>query len=268
MVGIILVGHGEKAKFYKEGEKAKRYNKKDDHKIPLAENAKQECQNLGAFLQRTGVGPDVVLTSGFQHSIDTGEQIAAEIRPRLPGSPPDLPRVVLVGLTPPPPPPGERQGKPDGTASLSIDAILEEAKAKVAGINIIDTSTLLFVGHHPRLPQLVTKMTGTLTPPLERLAAVCVEADTLTDLELGRGKVRWRHPVKPQGEELGDKLTGKMTVAALLAGFNFTALIELIKEPGGLMREDESRWCWLLRPDLLCPIPKLDWLGLAAVVAL
>jgi hypothetical protein len=80
--------------------------------------------------------------------------------------------------------------------------------------------------------------------------------------------VLWRHPVKPQGEELGDKLTGKMTVAALLAGFNFTALIELIKEPGVLMREDESRWCWLLRPDYPCPIPKLDWLGLAAVVAL
>jgi hypothetical protein len=85
-------------------------------------------------------------------------------------------------------------------------------------------------------------MTSTRFPPLDRLDCLCIDADNLLQLRLGRGKLQWRcksrgtkWPPRPVAdtskEELGPKLVSKMTVAALLAGFNFTALLELVKDP-------------------------------------
>jgi hypothetical protein len=92
--------------------------------------------------------------------------------------------------------------------------------------------TWVLIGHYPRVSQFLSRVTGTRNRPLGHLHAVCVSAANLTELRLGLGKIIWRYPnLDVEGDKLGDKLQSKMVVGALLAGFDFTALLELVKEP-------------------------------------
>jgi hypothetical protein len=50
-----------------------------------------------------------------------------------------------------------------------------------------------------------------------------------------------------RSDELGPKLTSKMTVAGLLAGFNFAALLELVKDPDKLKLDQLPSWEKLTR---------------------
>jgi hypothetical protein len=63
------------------------------------------------------------------------------------------------------------------------------------------------------------------------LDVVCVTGRDINELRLGRGEVAWRVPVKAfQEEKLRPKVASKMTVATLLAGFSFAALLQLMTE--------------------------------------
>ena len=144
---------------------------------------------------------------------------------------------------------------PEEEFECSIETIIEQAQIESwieHRKSKTDRSVIIFVGHGPRLTQLATMMTSTRFPPLDRLECLCIDAENLLELRLGRGQLQWRcksrgtkWPPRPVAdtskEELGPKIASKMTVAALLAGFNFTALLELVKEPEKL-RFENMRW--------------------------
>jgi hypothetical protein len=74
--------------------------------------------------------------------------------------------------------------------------------------------------------------------PLERGQAVVISARSYDDFANGKGAVEYRvgGPRNDEKtlavlEQLRKKIELKMTVATFLAGFTFTALVELVKEP-------------------------------------
>jgi phosphohistidine phosphatase SixA len=86
------------------------------------------------------------------------------------------------------------------------------------------------VSHEPGLSRLVTRLTSQRVRPFNRGEALCLTATWQEFLE-GRGKIEFRCPVTNYEEkEFREKLVSKTTVSTLLAGFTFTALIELVKE--------------------------------------
>jgi phosphohistidine phosphatase SixA len=122
----------------------------------------------------------------------------------------------------------ELSDRPD---SDLVESILDEAEDKLRGKSPA-ADTWILIGHHPRLSQFLTRITGKRARPLGHLHAVCISAADPTDLRLGRGHIQWRYPCSDvKGDKLGPKLQSKMVVGALLAGFDFTALLELLKDP-------------------------------------
>jgi hypothetical protein len=84
---------------------------------------------------------------------------------------------------------------------------------------------------------LLTCLTSKRPRPFNRAEAVCVTAHSLSDLLGGQGQIAFRIPVVDyQEDKLRDKIHSKMSVSTFLAGFTFTALIELLKEPQQLNR--------------------------------
>jgi phosphohistidine phosphatase SixA len=226
-VNVILIRHGEREK------------KKDilDKHAPLTPEGEQSTGKIAEFLSELKLESIFILTSRWKHAQQTADLLANRL-----GIP--LPMIVKVNAL-----------TPEKKYECSIEAVIKEAQidsliehAKNRTYNCV----IIFVGHEPRLTQLATMMTSMRFPPLDRLECLCIDADNLLQLRLGRGKLQWR--CKSRGtkwppravadtskEELGPKLVSKMTVAALLAGFNFTALLELVKEPDKLHLE-KIRW--------------------------
>jgi hypothetical protein len=111
-----------------------------------------------------------------------------------------------------------------------VECILDDIERKVPGKPGADTTWVL-IGHHPRLSQFLARVTGTRQRPLGHLHAVCISAADPTHLRIGLGHIEWRYPTLDiEGDKLGPKLQSKIVVGALLAGFDFTALLELLKE--------------------------------------
>ena len=226
-VSVILIRHGEREK------------KKDipDKHAPLTPEGEQSAGKIAKFLSELKLESIFILTSRWKHAQQTADLLANGL-----GIP--LPMIVNVdALT------------PEKKYECSIEAVVKQAQIEsLIGYakDSTDNSVLVFVGHEPRLTQLATMMTSRRFPPLDRLECLCIDAENLLQLRLGRGKLQWRcksrgtkwlpRPVADTSkEELGPKLVSKMTVAALLAGFNFTALLELVKEPDKL-HLDKIRW--------------------------
>ncbi len=237
---------------------------------PLARSGVEKTAQLGAFLVTLGLKPNLVLSSRLTHAEQTADGLVQAF-------PPPRPNVQKVAaLTPKDQTESPRASrrwwprrwgrrsckltrrrrsrreialKDQTEIAFSIESMIEEARR--AGHKLSDETTIIFVGHEPELTQLATMMTTTRFAPLERLEALCIQSDTLNDLRLGRGRLRWRWlfpgPVAATSQdELGPKLTNKMTVAALLAGFNFTALLELVKEPEKLQIAALPAWSEIL----------------------
>jgi phosphohistidine phosphatase SixA len=241
MLQAILVRHAEKD------------GSGDD--APLSESGRESTSQLGSFLAKLGLRPALVLTSRFVHARETADGLAMKF-------PPTSPPILKVDALTPVPATRER---------FSIETMVDEAA--VAGHCLTDNTTAIFVGHEPRLTQLATIMTRQRIPPLERLEAVCIEADTLSDLRVGRGRLCWRwrfpHPVVDSSrDELGPKLTGKMTIAGLFAGFTFTALLELVKEPDKLKLESLPGWSALHSVASLSQNEVFAMLSVAAIICL
>lgn len=219
MFRAILVRHGEK----QTGE--------GDDKASLSSKGVQQARRVGEFLKSLSLGAELILTSRFAHARETAEELARNL---------GVTRIIEAApLT------------PNTKSDFSIEALVAEAADK--GCPLPDHGVILLVGHEPRLTQVSTMMTSQRFPPLDRLEFLCIEAQDLRELRLGRGEVQWRcilreleqsprPTVDTSKNDLRDKLIGKMTVAALLAGFTFTALLELVKEDNGLHLEKMPGW--------------------------
>jgi hypothetical protein len=108
----------------------------------------------------------------------------------------------------------------------SFEHVYDESKA--AGVDLSGLQVVGVVGHEPRLSQLLTRMTSKRARPLERIEAVCLEADSFRALLQGGARLAFRLPVVAYQEAgLREKVRSKMTVAALLAGFAFAALSQV-----------------------------------------
>ena len=207
MFQVILVRHAE------------RTHLNPDREDPLTAKGRDAAERLGDHCKRFGISPNLIISSGFAHARETAELIGSKVSPSAP---------VIAA----------RSLEPHGD-DLSIEAIIHETKSQ--GQAFPEQAIVLIVGHEPRLTQLATMMSTKRFPPLDRLEPLCIEADNLSALRLGQGNFRWQfnsreapnhpRPSGPSSDALKEKLVGKTTVAALLAGFTFTALLELVKDP-------------------------------------
>src|SRR5215208_894235 len=188
--------------------KADRRRRKADRQAPLAEKEKKRVCNLAVRFKELGVRPDHYFTSTYVHAKDTAEIMCGCLSTN------DNQIIEAEALTP--------RGR---KSHFNFENIIKCALRKNANLESPSRKTLVLVGHEGGLSQLITLVSGNRLRPLDHLDAVCVEADSLRDLRLGRGQIAWRIPVKEyQEEELRKKITAKMTVATFLAGFTFTAL--------------------------------------------
>jgi phosphohistidine phosphatase SixA len=196
---VILIRHAERLKT------------QPDKCAELSDCGRRRTRRLAAHLRKLNVVPTHYFSSRWEHAKQTAAILAADHSPAVP-----RPVIEVDALTPEPP-----------EDKFSLENIEEHARANNVSLAALDT--VAFVGHESRLSQLVARFTGRRVRPLDQLDAVCVQANSLTDLHLGRGEVAWRIPVRVHMEEhLRGKLHSKTTVAALLAGFNATALVEIL----------------------------------------
>ena len=196
---IILIRHG-----------SREYDgTSEDKDMPLSDGGKDEVRRLGTALARLDLKPEVYLTSHYRHAIETGNILTAQLSETSPA------RVLnLCALTPKSP-------------TETFEDLIDEARS--AGIDLGTLKVVAVVGHEARLSQLLTRLTSTRARPFNRAEVACLTADSFVDFLQGRGKVEFRLPVVDyQEDRLRPKVQSKMTVSTFLAGFTFTALIEIL----------------------------------------
>jgi len=198
-VRILLIRHGERA--HQAGHEAA---------DPLTAEGRGQMCDLARMLKLRNLSPDLYLSSTHQHARDS----TSILREHLGSG-----RMQEVkALTSP---------------SRPLTRILEELLEETGGhaINLKDQDLVALVSHEPGLGRLLTRLTSTRGRPIARGEALCLEAPSWQHFLEGRGEVKFRCPVTSyQENEFRDKLVSKMQVSTLLAGFSFTALIELVKE--------------------------------------
>ncbi len=137
--------------------------------LPLKTEGEQEALKLGEKLAGVGLKPTVYLTSRYTHA----QQTAEILRDKAGGSSPAA-VVALDMLTP--------------HQEYTFEKIILESEQK--GHDLSDLDQVAFVLHHPRLNQLVARLTTqpeSRTEP-EFAEAVCLTADSLADFINGQGK--------------------------------------------------------------------------------
>ena len=225
---IVVVRHGEREKSDPDGESK------------LTSHGTEEVRSLGKQLKSLGVVLQHCFASEYRHAQETAEALAREAGD--PGS--QLPVVAVPTLTPAGPEERERALRqlwrafrrhltPRDTEEPSapeewfpIEDIVQHARHNRIELNVGDTVAL--VGHEGRLSNLISRMTGKRFRPLGHAEAICLAGGGLEDFRCGGAKVLWRIPVKAYEEaELRKKVASKLTVATLLAGFSFAALVQL-----------------------------------------
>lgn len=189
---------------------------------PFSPSDQEATAGLASFMGELNLKPQLVLRSNCNHARQTAEALAKAlgIDPHV-----DPPKIRAIDAL--------NHGL-ETDSQFSTESIIDQARAK--GSELRDDSTVFLVGNGPPLRQLATMMTSMGVPPLDRFECICIHAPALNALRVGRGRLMWRwrspRPIpRASAEELRPKLTSKMTVAALLAGFNFNALLGLVKDP-------------------------------------
>lgn len=181
-----------------------------DENVGLSEYGRKKSLALANHLRNLGAIPEYCFTSTYRHASETAEILAATESTSIQNV------IEVEALTP---------KTPD--EDFTIDNIILHAREK--NIDLKPGNVVAFVGHESRLSQLITRMTGKRFRPLDHLDVVCVSGKDIMDLHRGCGKVVWRIPVKAFLEdELRVKIASKMTVATLLAGFSFAALLQVL----------------------------------------
>jgi phosphohistidine phosphatase SixA len=189
-----------------------------DNKRLKQEERERQCKALTQFMASLNLQNVVVFSSKSDDAKLTSDTLCDLS---------SIGKIELRELTDKPPP------------SDLVERILDEAERNLGGKPAVDTWVL--IGHHPRLSQFLARVTGTRQRPLGHLDAVCVSAANPTQFRLGLGHIDWRYPILDvEGDKLGPKLQSKMVVGTLLAGFNFTALLELLKDEKTLVIKGTS----------------------------
>lgn len=207
---IILMRHGTKDRSS---------GARDEH-MPLSEEGKKETEQRANLLLKLGLRPDLYFTSHFQHAEDTAKLLADQLGD---GAAENIKK--LCALTP-------------HSRTETFEEIIEEARSVQTDLST--AKLVVFVGHEPRLSQLVTRLTSSRTRPFGRAELVSIAADSFAQLLSGHGKIEFRYPVVNHGEgELRGKIQSKTTVSTFLAGFTATALVELLRKDPPFSMADE-----------------------------
>jgi len=198
-VRILLIRHGERA-----------HQTKHESADPLTAEGRSQMCDLAHMFKLRNLSPDLYLSSAHQHA----KESATILRDHVGSG-----RVQEVkALT-----------SPSRPLTRIFEELLEETEQH--SVNLQDHDLVALVGHEPGLGRLLTRLTSTRGRPTARGEALCLEAPSWQHFLEGRGEVKFRCPVTNyQENEFRDKLVSKMQVSTLLAGFSFTALIELVKE--------------------------------------
>lgn len=195
-IRVLIIRHGQRQKTYPD----------QNAKLTDPEGV-EEVNKLASRLTELEVVPDVYFTSAYAHATQTAEGLRNQAPAKI---------IEVDALTP-----------HTSDDLFSLENIFGQAKAHRIKLHSVDTIAL--VGHENRLSQLVTFMTGKRIRPLDLLDVVCLEAKSLQALTLGCAEIVWRLPVRAYDEDkLRPKVASKMTVATFLAGFTFTALMQII----------------------------------------
>jgi phosphohistidine phosphatase SixA len=186
-----------------------------DERMPLSQEGKLETERQANLLEKVDLRPEIYFTSHFQHAEDTGKLLAD----RLGGGTTDRVK-KLCSLTPHSP-------------TETFEEIVAEARS--INVDLETAKVILFIGHEPRLSQLLTRLTSSRRRPFSRPEFVCVAADSFEQFLTGQGKIEFSYPVVNHGEEqLRLKVQSKTAVSTFLAGFTATVLFELLLKEGAL----------------------------------
>jgi phosphohistidine phosphatase SixA len=194
---ILLVRHGTRA------------HKDEDAVDQLTDAGRGEICDLGRMLVTRGLKHMLYLTSPHKHA----QQSAEILKSHTEGDIKDIEALQ--------------------SPSRPFDQIFEEilVEAEEMALNLDKQDLVVLVSHEPGLSRLVTRLTSTRVRPMNRGEALCLEAASWRGFLEGQAEVKFRCPATNYEEkEFRDKLVSKMQVSTLLAGFTFTALIELLKD--------------------------------------
>lgn len=107
-----------------------------------------------------------------------------------------------------------------------FDALLDDLHSQ--GRDLRSDDVVALIGHEPRLSQLAIQLASRRGRPLSRGEVIALSAPSVAHFRIGRGKLEFRFPDRDDQEEgLAGQIGSKMTVSALLAGFTFTALLQV-----------------------------------------
>jgi phosphohistidine phosphatase SixA len=202
MVTIYLIRH------------ASRVFTTPDQDSSLSDKGKSDCLEIKSFLSSAGIQTKLVLTSLFNHALETASIISCDWQTKT---------LQLGALTP-------------NNEKWMLEDIIKECNAK--DNRIMDEEKVMIIGHEGRLSKLLTQLTTERYRPLQKLEIVAVQADNWNLLRLGKGVIVFRYPVYNfQEEALRSKVQSKMQVATFLAGFTFTTLSML-----ALSKDFTSEW--------------------------
>jgi hypothetical protein len=203
--------------------------------MALCPDGRAAIFDLRALLETRGELPRHILTSHWEHAVESGELLggcptAETVRACETGKPRPADRV-------------ERAGKcvrrlnaltPKSCTHGFKDLLLELNDREPDGAVFRDGGIVAVVGHEPRLSQILTEITSSRHRPIERGQVVCVSAGRVEDLMVGRGSVDFRDPVVDHHEEgLREKIRSKASISTLFAGFTAAALFDLLVENMG-----------------------------------
>jgi phosphohistidine phosphatase SixA len=159
-VKIILIRHASRERNPDLGE---------DKDLPLTSDGKKEACELGDRLVSLGLKPTLYLTSRYTHAKQTGDLLQDQV-----GGNPLAALVAINTLTP--------------HEEYTFERIILESEQN--GHDLSKLEQVAFVLHHPRLNQLLARLTSQPeSPGAPKFAgAVCLTADSLDDFIKGKGK--------------------------------------------------------------------------------
>jgi len=152
-------------------------NRDKDKDLPLTPDGEKEARELGEKMASLGLKPTLYLTSRYEHAKQTGELL----RDQVGGNPPAT--VVAIGtLTPHEP--------------YDFEGIIRESEQN--GHDLSKLELVAFVLHHPRLNQLVARLTSQpISPGAPKYSeALCLTADSLGEFLKGKGRENCRIEVR------------------------------------------------------------------------
>jgi len=132
---------------------------KPDDERPLTDFGKKEVRQVGKFLNRLKVKPDLVVTSPLPRALQTAEVAAEQLKTKL----------------------RQDEGLEPGFGITELRTVLKQHHSKV----------LMLVGHEPDFSSVISAVTGA-SLKLSKAGVALVDFDPETE----RGRIHWLFPPK------------------------------------------------------------------------